>query len=137
MTQFYNMCDYFGRQRESKAEEKATARKQLQDAMVLQFNGMYGTAVNDPKAWQSLCRALEIEPVPDTLKDCREAVMQTHVNICDLVAAPTLGKPRIFPTEGELAIYTRKTGKIFPRNNVHAGTLLRYLLRRIFDPPSP
>ena len=72
MTQFYNMCDYFGWQRESKAEEKATARKQLQDAMVLQFNGMYGTAVNDPKAWQSLCRALEIEPVPDTLKDCRE-----------------------------------------------------------------
>ncbi len=62
--------------------------------------------------------------------------MSVHVNICDLVDAPLLGKPKLFPTESALAEYSKRTGKIFPRSNIHSGSLLRYLLRRIFHPHS-
>ncbi|KAI0751376.1 hypothetical protein C8Q80DRAFT_1097917 [Daedaleopsis nitida] len=134
MPQFYAMCNQFNWDREH--PEREQARYRLQDAMVLQFNNMYGTSVNDLKAWQGLCRALEIDPVPDKLKKCQKLVMGVHVNICDLIQAPTLGKPTIFETEGDLAEYTRGTGKIFPRDNFHAGSLLRFLLRHIFSAPS-
>lgn len=58
--------------------------------------------------------------------------MSVHVNICDLVDAPMLGKPTRFLTEKALAEYSKETGKIFPRSNIYAGSLLRYLLRHIF-----
>lgn len=35
-----------------------------------------------------------------------------------------------------LSEYTVSTGKYFPRGNVHAGDLLKYLLRQILCPPS-
>ena len=40
-----------------------------------------------------------------------------------------------FPSEKALSKYTLANHKIFPRGNVHAGGLLRALLRRILHPP--
>ncbi len=57
--------------------------------------------------------------------------LSTHVNICDVLAAPTEGKPCVFATEWELAAYSRTTGKIFPRDFIHVGSLVRFLLRRM------
>ena len=42
----------------------------------------------------------------------------------------------IFNTVKALSEYTIRTGKYFPRDNVHAGSLLKYLLRQILNPPS-
>ncbi|KAM5535655.1 hypothetical protein V8D89_010642, partial [Ganoderma adspersum] len=117
----------------AECDERDLARNRMRDAMVKQFNNVYGTDVDDLVAWQNLCRALEVDPIPSKMRKCRTAVMSTHVNICDLVDAPLLGKPKLFPTEGELAEYSRSTGKIFPRSNIHAGSLLRFLLRHIFN----
>ncbi|KAI0751377.1 hypothetical protein C8Q80DRAFT_1157049 [Daedaleopsis nitida] len=143
MKQFYDMCRQFGWKREKDEDgnveedpERTVARARLQAAMVTQFNSTYGIGVNDLQAWQSLCRALEVERIPDNLEECRKIVMLTHVNICDLVDAPTLGKPELFDTERALADYTKRTGKFFSREKVPAGTLLRFLLRRILDPPT-
>ena len=57
-----------------KDKENSVAQKAWSDfktALVLQFNKIYGTNVNDIQAWQLLCRIVGIE-VPDTLKGCRE-----------------------------------------------------------------
>ena len=60
-----------------------------------------------------------------------QAVEAVHVNICDLIEAPTQGKPQLFLTERDLAEYSISTRRIFPRYHVNAGSLLRFLLRRI------
>lgn len=57
------------------------------------------------------------------------------VNICDLVDSPNTGEPvENFPSEVLLADYSKRTGKIFPKENAYAGGLLRYLLRHIKKP---
>jgi hypothetical protein len=65
-----------------------------------------------------------------------QVVLNTHVNLIDLVTRKTDEPVKLFKTELELSAYTRGSGKIFPKVNVHAGGLLKFLLRRIFHPPS-
>ena len=64
-----------------------------------------------------------------------QIVTNTHVNIVDLVDAGGTRLVTKFRSEKKLSTYTLKTRKIFPRFNVHAGGLLRALLRRILHPP--
>jgi hypothetical protein len=64
-----------------------------------------------------------------------QLVTNTHVNIVDLVDAGGTRLVTKFRSEKALSKYTLKTGKIFPRENIHAGGLLRALLRRILHPP--
>ncbi|EJF62959.1 hypothetical protein BD309DRAFT_853870 [Dichomitus squalens] len=135
MVEYFAMCDLFAWPRHGNCDERDLARGRLKDAMVQQFNSTYGRDVNDVVAWQNLCKALEVDPVPDNMQDCQKVIESVHVNICDLVEAPILGPPRDFGSEEALAIYSKSTGKIFPRNNVHAGSLLRYLLRHILSHP--
>jgi hypothetical protein len=69
MTEFYRMCAYFGWNRGN--SERETARDLHRDAMVLQFNHIYGTDVNDIASWWKLCEDLEIDPLPQGLDECR------------------------------------------------------------------
>ncbi|QRW27754.1 tyrosinase [Rhizoctonia solani] len=106
-----------------------------EDALTKDFNVMYGTDVDDLKAWKGLCRVLEFENIPDDLEECRRLVAATYVNIVDLIDTKLTGKPvQHFNSELELSKYTKKHRKFFPRNNVHSGTLLKFLLRRILSP---
>lgn len=58
-----------------------------------------------------------------------------HVNLVDLVDSfGTREKARIFPTVVDLSKYTIAHKKFFPRDNAHAGSLLRFLLRHILNP---
>ena len=65
-------------------------------------------------------------------------VTDTHVNLVDLVDGFENPKRRIkkFTSVKALSEYTISNGKYFPRANVHAGDLLKYLLRHILCPPS-
>ena len=64
-----------------------------------------------------------------------QAVITSHVNICDLLDAPYLGTaPTRYPNEVHLSVYTRATGKTFPRRGVLKKSLLEYLLRHIMKP---
>jgi hypothetical protein len=44
----------------------------FRDALVLEFNEIYGTDENDLRSWQALCRVLSIVPVPAMLNECRK-----------------------------------------------------------------
>ncbi|KAG1835362.1 hypothetical protein DFJ58DRAFT_670416, partial [Suillus subalutaceus] len=131
--EFYRMCDEFGWDKEDKEREQAS--RDFKDALVQQFNDIYGTDVNDLTSWRTLCQIVHVSPIPDTLESCREAVKATHVNIVDLVDTETTGEPvTVFVSEVDLSKYTISMGKFFPRDNAYAGGLLRYLLRRIINP---
>ncbi|TDL15744.1 hypothetical protein BD410DRAFT_695718, partial [Rickenella mellea] len=131
--EFYRLCDFFGWERDDDAKQEA--RELFQSALTQEFNDIYGTDADSLSSWQTLCRILEINPAPAKLKQCRAAVKRAHVNIVDLVDTQrTCEQVKVFQSELELSIYTKNTGKYFPRENAYAGGLLRYLLRRIINP---
>lgn len=152
MDGFFDLCDVMEWGPES--GERLAALRRLEDAMVQQFNDMYGTDEDDIRAWQRVCVAIGIKPVPSELKECRavrigslferlvtsspyvrrvpQVVLSSRVNLCDLISAPSSGRPRRFPSMTLLASYSERTGRVFPRRSVHAGRLLRCMLDRIY-----
>ena len=56
-----------------------------------------------------------------------------HVNLVDLVHG-SKEEVRIFETEKQLSIYTKKTKKYFPKEDARDGGVLRALRRHIFSP---
>lgn len=66
--ELYRMYDFFGWDR----DEKEEAKELFKDALVQEFNKIYGTDENDIESWHTLCRVLTIDPIPDGLKACRE-----------------------------------------------------------------
>ncbi|KAH7318026.1 hypothetical protein B0J17DRAFT_686608 [Rhizoctonia solani] len=131
MSEFYRMVD-------SKDFPKASqvqAKREIEDALTKDFNLIYGTDVGDLGAWQGLCRVLEFEDIPDDLAECKKMVAATYVNILDLIDTQITGQPvQHFYSEKDLSKYTRKHKKFFPRDNIHSGGLLKFLLRRIHSP---
>ncbi|CAE6455259.1 unnamed protein product [Rhizoctonia solani] len=131
MSEFYRMVDSKNFPKASQAQ----AKREIQDALTKDFNLIYGTDVGDLDAWQGLCRVLKFDYIPDDLVECRDLVAATYVNIVDLVDTKNTGKPvQHFDSERDLANYTKRNGKFFPRDNVHSGRLLKFLLRRIHSP---
>ncbi|KAI0700166.1 hypothetical protein BC835DRAFT_1266723 [Cytidiella melzeri] len=133
MAEFYRLCDHKGWDKDDPA--KANARELLREAMAHHFNAIYGTDVDDLQAMHNMCTTLRINPVPPTVAKCRQAIQGIYVNICDLVDEPqTHVPPMLFPTELALSEYTKRTGKYYPRENIHTGDLMRFLLRQIMNP---
>ena len=63
-----------------------------------------------------------------------QLISRTHVNIVDFIDCGPEQHVKIFPSEKELSEYTQTTKRYFPRDNVHAGSLLKCLLRNILHP---
>ena len=127
-----------------------------------EFNDLYGSDEHNIKNWRKLCYVLRIDPAPDTLRESRDvsslfseslreslslsserafvqAVLMKNVNLVDLVHSlkvktPTPPKPPIFETETQLSVYTKMTGKFFPKEDARDGGVLRYLRRHILLP---
>ncbi len=72
--EYYRMCDWFGWEKED--TDRIEAHDDFKTAMVLKFNRLYGTDVNDIESWHKLCVALNITPLPGDIKECRR-VSQT------------------------------------------------------------
>ncbi len=153
--EFYRLCDENGWERDD--DEREVAREGFHNALTMQFNDNYGTDVNDLATWRALCSRLRMNPAPESLHACREvwkivffnqlhqiiqgfihyfqAVRSKHVNLVDLVDNfDARKKVRIFPTVLALSEYTKLHGKFFPKENAHAGNLLKFLLRQIMNP---
>jgi hypothetical protein len=113
--------------------ERELAHEAFQIAMKMEFDDLYGSDVHDIKNWHKLCHVLRISPVPDTLRECRAAVVKKHVNLVDLVHGSKV-EVRIFKTEKQLSEYTIATGKFFPKESAKDGGVLRALRRQILNP---
>ncbi|CAH0054294.1 unnamed protein product [Clonostachys solani] len=135
-TSYAKLRDHKGWGRDDPEGEDAWDRYQA--ALAAELNMWYG-AEDDLAAWHSLCRAIGIEPPPQTCALCKKAARNTHVNIVDLIhwgRNQNRQRVRVFRDVGELRVYTRETGKIFhnPYDDDHDGgnMVLRHLLRKIF-----
>ncbi|KZV91441.1 hypothetical protein EXIGLDRAFT_769883 [Exidia glandulosa HHB12029] len=111
------------------------SRRSLRTAMVRQFNERFGVDDHSLLAWQALCMKINIA-VPDDIAECKKALFRTHVNLVDLTEMEEGDPPPFkFPTVKALSEYSKATLKIFPRDHVEAGSLLKTLLRQINKPP--
>ncbi|KAJ3997377.1 hypothetical protein F5050DRAFT_1435198 [Lentinula boryana] len=128
MAQFWELCDLYNWDGES--DERKEALAEIRGAIAQQFNAFYGSDAESLNGWHSLYQALQIADIPDTVQGCKDMIETIHVNICDLVDHKE-DVPKKHRTEAELAEYSRRTGKIYPRENAYAGGLLRFLLRQI------
>ncbi|KAF7424603.1 hypothetical protein PC9H_009911 [Pleurotus ostreatus] len=126
--EFYRLCDFNHWDRDDPERERA--HKAFKDALVKEFNDIYGTDEKDINSWHKICTVVNIDPLPDTLRKARDAVLSKHINLVDLVDHPT-GRVRVYDSLEGLRTYTIATGKYFPRGNAYAGGLLKYLLREI------
>ncbi|KAF7326254.1 hypothetical protein MKEN_00478400 [Mycena kentingensis (nom. inval.)] len=118
------------------AGDRQDARKAYCRALSLAFERQYGGDVNDLESWQTVCDAVGIDPVPETLEDCQFAIDEAHINIIDLLDTKNTGaRVHRFPSELQLAQYTKRTRKTFPQEEAERIPLLERLLRRIWSPP--
>ncbi|KAJ0163700.1 Zinc finger protein [Colletotrichum tanaceti] len=115
--------------------ESTDAWDRYQHALEMELHMWYGPE-DDLTAWHALCRAIGIEPLPETCEQCEKAARRTHVNIIDLIECRrgNKGRVRTFPGVEQLRAYTKKTGKIFriPLAPGGGNIVLRHLLRKIF-----
>ncbi|KAF8879697.1 hypothetical protein BD779DRAFT_1122640 [Infundibulicybe gibba] len=133
-TEYRRMRRHF---RWGNSEEGDIAKQKFQDALTREFNSLYGQDIGDINSWRRLCHVIDIQPIPETLFVCREAVRATHVNLVDLVELPRRDageKVQKYSSVQELSDYTKNTGKYFPKENAHAGGVLKFLLRQILNP---
>ncbi|KAH8691892.1 hypothetical protein BGW36DRAFT_431135 [Talaromyces proteolyticus] len=119
-------------------EESERAWNNFQTALTEEFKLWFG-AEDDLCSWHSLCRAVRVDPLPKTCRDCEKAVRGLYVNIVDLIdwarCEGAKGEVRLFRTLEELREYTQKSRKIFYNNLEQTGSgnvVLRHLLRSIF-----
>ncbi|CAE7178061.1 unnamed protein product [Rhizoctonia solani] len=116
-------------------EARRTARQDLKDALAKDFGLLYGTDVNDLRAWQRLYWAQGFEVVPDNLDDCHEFMKDIYVNIVDLVDSVYTSHPvQRFYSEKEFSEYTIRTENYISRDRRYAGSLLKFLCRKISRP---
>ncbi|KAF7337321.1 Zinc finger, C2H2-like [Mycena sanguinolenta] len=130
--QYGALCRLYGFRRGNPDAE--VAYQGYQRALTRAFQTFYGTDVDDLATLQSLCRVLEVAPIPQTVWDCQTTLRQVHVNIVDLIdwakSDSSVQPPKRFDTQEELAKYTCKTRKFFRLEDAE-DTLLEFLLRRV------
>jgi len=131
VSEFRRLCDEYGWGKDDK--RKKGARYKFSVAIKKEFGDLYGSDEKDIKNWHKLCHVLRIDPAPNSLKECRAAVVTKHVNLVDLVQGDKM-KVQIFETERALSKYTKRTGKFFPKEDAVDGGVLRALRRHILSP---
>ncbi|ESZ94628.1 hypothetical protein SBOR_4975 [Sclerotinia borealis F-4128] len=83
--------------------------------------------------WQRLCVDVGMEEIPSSITKCRKALGKVWVNIYDFLDAKAEGKPvKRYKSEQKLAMYTMKSGKIYPKKQAKQGGPARVLLAHIF-----
>ncbi|KAG6030201.1 hypothetical protein E4U19_000556 [Claviceps sp. Clav32 group G5] len=133
-SEYNRLCEYFRWDKGSPTEK--TVRKLFRQALVDEFGAIYGEDDKKLDVLQRLCKRLEVNPLPQSIADCKEVIQAHYVNIVDFVDCERTGKPiPKFAGLEQLRDYTIEEGKIFPKWEAKANLLLRFLLQRIFDDP--
>ncbi|KAK3045394.1 hypothetical protein LTR09_012994 [Extremus antarcticus] len=135
--EFYRMCDQFQwKKRQDNACQPARkeAWEKFRVAMVVEFNSRFGTDAEDVFSWKGICEFLQMNPMPSGVESMRKAVINTHINLTDMLDSKRRGEAiSIFKTQDELVEYTVEEGRYFPKEDAYAGGLLKYLLREIHN----
>ncbi|KAI8720985.1 C3H1-type domain-containing protein [Fusarium sp. LHS14.1] len=125
--EFRRMVEHF----EWQGAERGHFKSEFREALVEEFNYVYGTDEGSLESWGKLCQAMGLS-VPTTLKEAHKTVGRAHVNLVALVQSPRTSEPvEVFKSVQDLRQFTAKTKWIFPLEHDQAGGLLKTLLRKM------
>ncbi|KAL2259467.1 hypothetical protein VTK26DRAFT_6849 [Humicola hyalothermophila] len=106
------------------------ARRRKPPAIVREFEKYFGTGTLED--WQRLCRDIGIGGDLSSITKCRKALRRVHINIHDLLEAVKRGQtPHRFASVQELAAYTVRERKMYPKHYVKEMGPVKALLRCI------
>lgn len=54
-----------------RSQEGRQIMDEFREALVMEFNELYGVDVNEFESWERICEDIGIKPVPDTMEECR------------------------------------------------------------------
>ncbi|KAJ4200674.1 hypothetical protein NW767_007295 [Fusarium falciforme] len=128
--------------------KKAQVKNDFRDALVEEFDYVYGTDESNLENWGKLCQAMRLS-APKTLKeahkvrklvelitthntDMQQIVRGAYVNLVALVQSPRTGESvEVFKSVQDLRQFTVKTKWAFPQEHTQAGGLFNMLLRKM------
>lgn len=61
--------------------DREEAHEAFKDALVKEFNDIYGTDENDINSWHKICVVVGLDPLPDTLEEARDVSTRGHQNV--------------------------------------------------------
>ncbi|KAJ7767873.1 hypothetical protein DFH07DRAFT_915484 [Mycena maculata] len=98
-----------------------------------EFSHQFGRDENRLAGWQAMCVLVRVEEVPDSIKQCKQALHNVWVNIYDLIDAKRTGRPvKRHPSLVALRKYTMIHKKIFPKHAAKQNRFLKVLLVEMF-----
>ncbi|KZM27873.1 uncharacterized protein EKO05_0004897 [Ascochyta rabiei] len=116
---------------------KTQRRKRRNQAIAAEMDAAYGTDVTKLEKWQELCRDVKIEPVPQSITQCKKALSKVWINLVNLIDHRRNRNVQliIFPGYKQFCKYTIGDGKaydhIFPKELAKKEGFIRALLRKL------
>ena len=106
-------------------EERSAEYKRLQQAWTEAVESDFeGSSILH---YQLLCGDLEIDPIPETVTECKSELKAVFVNIVDLMEYCRKGRrgqqPKRFAKLKQLKKYSLENGKYYRKENAKAGVL--------------
>ncbi|TGJ78847.1 hypothetical protein E0Z10_g9918 [Xylaria hypoxylon] len=115
----------------TRKNKKARANAPLAQPTVVGEWGMY-MGRGGLEDWQRLMKDLGFEEEFPSKTQCRKALKTVWVNIRDFLDAVETGRPvHHFKNQYQLAAYTRKMQRFYPKKNIEKGSPLRQLLAQV------
>ncbi|KAF2713800.1 hypothetical protein K504DRAFT_462284 [Pleomassaria siparia CBS 279.74] len=114
-------------------KSKKQRRAEGAEAYQADFGNLLGT---DPKKlanWQRLCSILNIEPIPQSITQCKKSYKSVWVNLYDVVdhlRDPDTVPLRHFRSYGDFWRNAKGRNRIFPKEEAKKNAFLRVLLHR-------
>ncbi|OCL06371.1 hypothetical protein AOQ84DRAFT_276940, partial [Glonium stellatum] len=101
----------------------------FRQALVKEFNWLFGTEPTDLLAWQTMCQFAGTIGKTDTCDNCYLALKSQNFSLVDLIDTRRRGTGvvQVFGSKESLSEYIKETASYFPRNHPKAGNLLRKL----------
>ncbi|KAF1836205.1 hypothetical protein BDW02DRAFT_494169, partial [Decorospora gaudefroyi] len=109
-------------------------RKHWAECQAVEFGQLYGKDSTKLEAWQQLCRDVNIDPVPDSITQCKKASRsrKVWVNLVNLIDHRNLGVELIrFKNYRQFQEYTVELGNIFPKKKARENGFICALLRKL------
>ncbi|KAJ4365991.1 hypothetical protein N0V95_000368 [Ascochyta clinopodiicola] len=116
---------------------KTQRKKRRNHAIAAEMDAAYGTDITKLEKWQELCRDVGIEPVPQSITQCRKALSKVWVNLVNLIDHRRNRNIQliVFPSYKQFCKYTIGDGKahdhIFPKELAKKEGFIKALLRNL------
>lgn len=127
---FDHLCKVSGWAGNSPA--RTAARQDFKDALVQEFNFLFGISGDDIAAWHKLCKAIKIDPAPDSVDECRKVGDATKLSSSKSVCSQKANSSSGTHTSTS-SISLKPSGWVVKSSNSTPSTTSRGILRARID----